>query len=416
MGKFFKEQIDECHKLIDAKVTSYDNSDNRQDQSSRLEWTESSWIRWPYLLFWCWIIPLLSTGYKRSLTKNDLDGLPHNDKSSILLNRLQSYDWNSTSTWKIIFKEFWKDYIFDGILFLPFLITRIVQPLLIRQIILYITNEQQSIGGVYLCAISLFICTIISSLFFRLTTFRSIRLAVKIRNALTGIIYTRSLSMKSSIWQQMNTGQIINLITNDTKKFEEKFVFIHYIWEGPFEAIIMFGLLCWVIQPLPTVFGYIVLILFVIMQMLLSRKLGEYHSITASRSDKRVHAFNEFVHGCHIIKMYNWDKLVENQINELRQNELASIKRASYLRAIILTQSFLSTPLVGFVMIISSWLLNYPLNATNTFTALAFLALIRSALGFYLSLAIEGFHEMQSTLKRIDSFMRLTIVQQQKKP
>lgn len=54
-----------------------------------------------------WINPVLQVAYKRSLTGNDLDGLRHNDKDSILLNKLRFYTWTAnTLTWKVIIKVF----------------------------------------------------------------------------------------------------------------------------------------------------------------------------------------------------------------------------------------------------------------------------------------------------------------------
>jgi hypothetical protein len=108
---------EEHQQLINQKTNSYNND----DQSSRLEWAESSWTRWLHVLCWWWISPTLSVGYKRRLTESDLDGLPQKDKSSVLLNRLESYDWTITSTGKILIQEFWKEYIWMSLLCIPYL-------------------------------------------------------------------------------------------------------------------------------------------------------------------------------------------------------------------------------------------------------------------------------------------------------
>ena len=106
-----KQRDDESQGLLKDEKIPYDTDDSNQHHSSRLEWAESSWTRFLHVLCWCWINPILSLGYKRHLTENDLDDIPHIDKSSVLLERLNSYDWSSETTLKIIIKEFWKDYI-----------------------------------------------------------------------------------------------------------------------------------------------------------------------------------------------------------------------------------------------------------------------------------------------------------------
>ena len=410
---FSKVSNNEHEKLLTSKSASSNDGTRNQRQSSQLEWQESSWTRWLHVLCACWITPLLSKGYAQSLTANDLDALPHHDKSSVLLNRLQSYDWASASTLRIVMQEFWKECALVGVLQVPFLITRVAQPLLIRQILLDIMNKQQSNRRAYLCAFFVFVCAIVNSSFLRQTTFQSCRIAARIRNALTGIIYARSLSMKTTLSQQLSNGPIINLIINDTKKFEDTFTYMHYLWEGPLEAVIIFGLLCWIMKPIPTLLGYIILISYVVLQLLFGRKLGQYRGTTVSCSDKRVHAFGEFVHGYQVIKMYNWETLIMDQIRQLRQNESASIQRASRIRTVMSTQALTVTTLIGFCVIGSAWLLGYPLNTIDALTTLSLVALMRLTLGYYFVMAIEGLSEVRSASKRIDSFVYLTTTPQQ---
>ena len=52
MGTSHEEKNEEQEKLINAKVTSYENDDKRPEQSSHLAWAESSWTRWLHI--WCW--------------------------------------------------------------------------------------------------------------------------------------------------------------------------------------------------------------------------------------------------------------------------------------------------------------------------------------------------------------------------
>jgi ABC-type multidrug transport system fused ATPase/permease subunit len=216
------QDCNESQTLLKNKGTSHDLDELYRRQSSRLEWAESSWTRLLHVFCWWWINPILSLGYKRELTENDLDDTPHVDKISILLNRLNSYDWSSTTTtWRIVCKEFWKDYTYASLIYFPFLITKIAQPLLLRQLILNIIEKQRSSIVNYVCVAALFIAVLMQSFTERQGIFRSTRVGVRIRNALIIMIYTRSLSLKSTSWNQMNTGRIINLIANDTSKFEE---------------------------------------------------------------------------------------------------------------------------------------------------------------------------------------------------
>ncbi|CAF4700322.1 unnamed protein product [Rotaria sp. Silwood1] len=405
------QEDEERRTLLNDKKTSYINNDHHQHHSSRLEWAESSWTRFLYVLCWWWMKPLLYVAYKRSLTVDDLDDIPHVDKAMLLLDRLSAYDWSLTTTWNIVWKEFGKEYIFASLFLIPYLITCIAQPLLFRQILLNIMNEKGSHTVSYMYAISLFISIILQALMHRQNIFRAARVGIRILNALTMMIYIRVLSLKSTSLKDMNIGQIMNLVANDVSKFEELCSYLGYLVEGVLETIIIFGLLCWIMQPIPTLCGFALLPIFILIQLYFGRKFAQYYEATVVCSDKRIQAFSEFIHGCHIVKMYNWEKPLGDRIVQMREHELASIRRASYFHALNVTLFFTSTSLFALVTFGSAWLLGYPLDIANTFPALSFFSLMRVNFMYYLPLALEKISVAKSASRRIDLFMRLAMKQ-----
>lgn len=54
----------------------------------------------------------------------------------------------------------------------------------------------------------------------RQATFRAFRVGMRIRNALIMNVYKQSLRLKATSYQDISTGQIVNLLANDTSKFE----------------------------------------------------------------------------------------------------------------------------------------------------------------------------------------------------
>ncbi len=99
------------------------------------------------------------------------------------------------------------------------------------------------------------------------------------------------------------TGQIINLISNDTSKFEELNMNFHLIWAAPMETIIIFALV-WNEIGIPTLFGYSVLLLLIPLQLFFSKQFGAYRKNSVQWTDKRVKVINEILVGCQIVKMY----------------------------------------------------------------------------------------------------------------
>lgn len=397
-------------------------------QSSRFDWAHSSIFRCFHVLFWWWLNPILSLGYKRELADEDLDDLSNNDRCSVLLHKLSYYSDNNiwltnTTTWNIILRAFWKQCLFAVVLLIPYNASRVAQPLLLRQIVLYIIDQkskpdpplttfQAYIG--YLYALGLFACSATQAFLHQQAYFRTTRIGMRVRNALSATIYKRLLSLNTASLQQTTTAaQTINLVANDASKFEEFCQYMNYLWEAPLQAIVAFGLIWWSVGIFPTLFGYGVLVLLIPLQLAFGRQFSKYRKTTMTCADKRVQAVNELVNGCQIVKMYNWEKPMEERVKSLRQNELASILRASRLRAINMGLYFSSLPLISLATFGGYWLMNHQLKPVDIFTALTFFGLIRVPVTNYLPVAIERYAEMKAASKRIDAFMRLTKIQEQ---
>ncbi|CAF1681141.1 unnamed protein product, partial [Adineta ricciae] len=352
--------------------------------------------------------------YKRELTDEDLDDLSLNDRGSILLDKLNYYSDNNiwltnTTTWNIILRAFWKQCVFVIFLLIPYNASRVAQPLLLRQIVLYIINEKDQAYTGYLYALGLFACSALQAFLHQQAYFRTTRMGMRVRNALSATIYRRLLSLSTASLQQSTTAaQTINLVANDASKFEEFCQYMHYLWEAPLQALIAFGLIWWSVGILPTLFGYGVLLLLIPLQLAFGRQFSRYRKTTMACADKRVQAVNELVNGAQIVKMYNWEKSMEQRVMNLRQNELASILRASRLRAINMGLYFSSLPLISLATFGGYWLMGYELKPVDIFTALTFFGLIRVPVTNYLPVAIERYAEMRAASKRIDAFMRLT--------
>ncbi|CAF4029208.1 unnamed protein product, partial [Rotaria sordida] len=206
----------------------------QQRAPCQLDWAKSSWTRWIQIPLFLWVSPILSLANKRNLIENDLNDLSKNDKCSVVLNRVNQ----NNSKWP----------------------ARISQPLLIRELTLYIKDQSglPAYSG-YLCAIGLCIAVILQATSLQQMIFRNILAGIRVRNALSTIIYQHLLTIYTAALHKTTAAQTINLVSNDANKFAELSIFIHALVIVPLEVFVIFGLLWWNIG-LPTLFGYAVLI------------------------------------------------------------------------------------------------------------------------------------------------------------
>lgn len=60
---------------------------------------------------------------------------------------------------------------------------------------------------------------------------------MKVRVAMTTLIYRKSLRLSKKAMGETTVGHMVNLLTNDVGRFDLAFVFLHYFCVGPLQAI-----------------------------------------------------------------------------------------------------------------------------------------------------------------------------------
>ncbi|CAF1343330.1 unnamed protein product [Adineta steineri] len=383
----------------------------QQRQSCRLRWAESSWTRWIQIPLFLWVSPILSLANKRTLVEDDLNDLADKEKCSILLNRVNQHSSKWPGTWDVFVKIFYKDFLTSMLLVFLFSITRIAQPLLIRQMVLYIKDQSglPSYLG-YLYAIALCIAAIVQAITQQQIIFRNVRIGVRARNALSSAIYKHLLTINTAALHKTTAAQTINLVSNDANKFAELSIFVHALLMVPLDSLAMFGLIWWTIG-LPTIFGYSVLFLLIPIQFIFSRQFSQYRKASMACTDKRVQTINEIVNGCQIIKMYTWEKAMEQRVLETRLQEVSNVRKASSLRALNVAMAFVASPLISLATFGGSWLMGHTLLPENVFSTLSFFGMVRLPLTITMPYLIEKFSEARISAKRIDKFMQLDVLQ-----
>lgn len=382
----------------------------RKRESCRLDWAESSWTRWMHVAFWWWIQPILSLGNRCTLVEDDLSDISPSDKCAVLLKKANYDDSEWPGTWHVIRRVFMKDFFQTMLIMLAYIVIRIAQPLLIRVIVLYISNTSDYptyIG--YLSAIGLGVSSVLQTIIHLQVFFRTQRIGTRVRNTISCAIYKHVLKVKMASLYKTTVAQIINLISNDAGKLDEMCTYFHFLWMAPAEALVVFGLIWWNIG-VPTLFGYAILVLLIPIQLVFSKLFGRYRKATMACTDKRLQTFNELINGCQIVKMYNWERAMEESVRDTRRAELKNIFKSGRLHALNIGIFFASLPLISLATFGGSWLMGIELLAANVFTALSFFSMIRVPLTAFLPLIIEQLSEARVSAKRIDQFMVLEIL------
>eukprot|EP01124_Arcella_intermedia_P001255 TRINITY_DN1068_c0_g1_i17.p1 TRINITY_DN1068_c0_g1~~TRINITY_DN1068_c0_g1_i17.p1 ORF type:complete len:162 (+),score=29.52 TRINITY_DN1068_c0_g1_i17:308-793(+) len=146
---------------------------------------------------------------------------------------------------------------------------------------------------------------------------------MNIRSSLIALVYKKSLKLPHT-GKQKSTGEIVNLQSIDSSKASEFATNIHVVWAAPIQLIIALVLL-WTVMGATGLVGLGVILLTTPMQVKLFSIISEIQKTLLEQKDKRTKVLNEVLQGIRVIKFFAWENSYKKLINDIRNQELASL-------------------------------------------------------------------------------------------
>lgn len=381
-------------------------------------------------LTFSWILGLFFVGYKRELEVTDLYSPLNEHKSSILGDRFQKA-WNAESEkaskkkrdpslLRVILSVFGMDIVLNGLIlcFLEIFI-RVAQPLFLGRLIRYFMQkkvvageeegkvsiaERITIEDAYLYAGGVILCTVLSVVIVHPYMMGVLHIGMKIRVACCSLIYRKALRLSKTALGQTTVGQIVNLLSNDVNRYDISAIFVHYLWIGPLETIIVTYFL-WHEIGVASLFGVAALLVFIPLQAWLGKKSSSLRLRTAIRTDERVRLMNEIISGIQVIKMYTWEKPFAKLVSHARRKEVNEIRKTSYIRGMLLSFIIFHTRVAIFLSIFAYVLLGEFINAEKVFVVTSYFNILRQTMTVFFPQGIGQVAEALISTKRLQKFM-----------
>ncbi|XP_017154836.2 probable multidrug resistance-associated protein lethal(2)03659 isoform X2 [Drosophila miranda] len=368
-------------------------------------------------LMFCFALPILFKGRKKTLQPTDLyqalkghraDSLgdrffqtwqaevaacrrKHNQQPSIIKVILRVFGWQLLSSGLIL-----------GVLELG---TRATAPLLLGALISEFTAYGNGDGlSAQLYGAGLIFTTLVSVLLFHPYMMGMMHLSMKMRVAVGCAIYRKALRLSRTAMGNTTTGQVVNLISNDLGRFDRALIHFHFLWLGPLELLVASYFLYQQIG-LASLYGIVILLLYLPVQTYLSRLTSVLRLQTALRTDQRVRMMNEIISGIQVIKMYTWERPFGKAIERLRRSEMSSIRKVNYIRGTLLSFEITLGRIAIFVSLLGYVLMGGELTAEKAFVVTAFYNILRRTVSKFFPSGMSQFAEMLVTLRRIRAFL-----------
>uniref|UniRef100_A0A1B0BGT0 Multidrug resistance-associated protein lethal(2)03659 n=1 Tax=Glossina palpalis gambiensis TaxID=67801 RepID=A0A1B0BGT0_9MUSC len=369
--------------------------------------TANFFSRWS---FW-WMNALFRRGLKGPLLDedlyqhcNDLDSERCTDTFSKLWDEERRRD--KPSILRMIMAAHGKTFIPLGILYsMCESLSKCLQPLFLGGFVGYFVSGQETISeqDVYLLAIGIVLCSAVPVLTFHPFIFYIFQVGTKIRLALSGLIYRKCLRMSRNTSNDGLRGRAINLLSNDLGRFDIALGFLHDIWKGPTESLII-GYLMFQEIGISAVIGVTFMLSFIPLQAWAAKKAAYYRQKTAERTDLRVKLMNEIIQGIQVIKMYAWEKSFAKVIADVRMKEVQAIRGTSFIYAALACTSMIS-PLSIFLALVSYIYLGDALTAKRVYTVSSYFSMLNDSMVHFWPLSITFIAEACVSAKRCAQFL-----------
>ena len=232
----------------------------------------------------------------------------------------------------------------------------------------------------------------------------------KSRVELNNLIYFKLLRLSTSI--DVKAGDIYNYIQNDSHKIYKLMSNFHNLISVPF-LIIMYNYLLFKFMGISFVIGFIVMIIFLIINYYYRKQFSKYLSLYLKQLDKRMRVTAETFNNLKAIKLYGWDDIFLNKIQVEREDELNALNIRYYITTISQTLTWLAP----IAMSVCSFGLYQYINETfkpeDIFTCLAIFISIQSPMR-NLPTSFDIVLETIACMKRIEYFLKLPEIQTNK--
>ncbi|KAB0797846.1 hypothetical protein PPYR_08839 [Photinus pyralis] len=257
--------------------------------------------------------------------------------------------------------------------------------------------------GVLPYAFGIIFLTFLNTALFHPYIANSQMVGLKAKISCGSLIYRKALKLHYTALCKTSVGQIVNLLSNDAVILIRFSVIVNYVLIAPVQCLVVTYLMYQEVG-FSAIVGVLVIVLCTPFYYFLSKGASKYRLKTAMRTDERVRFMAEVISGMQVIKMYAWEKPMENILNSLRKFEMKYITLSSYTKAVYLTLDVLLIPTSLYVTILV-YVIHHQLTADNVFSLTVFYTTFHFTMAWSLPQGLCVLGETLISIDRITKFL-----------
>uniref|UniRef100_A0A668TUA3 ATP-binding cassette, sub-family C (CFTR/MRP), member 9 n=1 Tax=Oreochromis aureus TaxID=47969 RepID=A0A668TUA3_OREAU len=195
----------------------------------------------------------------------------------------------------------------------------------------YLMSSSDLLENSSILAVLLFLALILQRTFLQASYYVTIETGINMRGALLAMIYNKILRLSTSNMSmgEMTLGQINNLVAIETNQLMWFLFLCPNLWAMPVQ-IVMGIILLRHFMGSSALVGASVIVLLAPVQYLIATKLADTQKITLEHSTDRVKKTTEILKGIKLLKLYAWENIFCDSVEETRGKELTSLRTFAF--------------------------------------------------------------------------------------
>uniref|UniRef100_A0A7N8YJZ4 ATP-binding cassette, sub-family C (CFTR/MRP), member 9 n=1 Tax=Mastacembelus armatus TaxID=205130 RepID=A0A7N8YJZ4_9TELE len=221
-------------------------------------------------------------------------------------------------------------------------------------------------------AVLLFLALVLQRTFLQASYYVTIETGINLRGALLAMIYNKILRLSTSNMSmgEMTLGQINNLVAIETNQLMWFLFLCPNLWAMPVQ-IVMGVILLYYFLGFSALVGASVIVLLAPIQYLVATKLADTQKSTLEYSTDRLKKTTEILKGIKLLKLYAWENIFCDSVEETRGKELTSLKTFALYTSISI---FMNTA-IPIAAVLVTFVMHHLIDKTDPSPSEAFAAL-----------------------------------------
>ncbi|XP_043092688.1 ATP-binding cassette sub-family C member 9 isoform X1 [Puntigrus tetrazona] len=271
----------------------------------------------------------------------------------------------------------------------------------------YFMSSTELLQNTSVLAVLLFLALVLQRTFLQASYYVTIETGINLRGALLAMIYNKILRLSTSNMSmgEMTLGQINNLVAIETNQLMWFLFLCPNLWAMPVQ-IIMGVILLYYLLGHSALIGAGVILLLAPVQYLIATKLADTQKSTLDYSTDRLKKTTEILKGIKLLKLYAWENIFCDRVEETRGKELTSLKTfALYTSMSIFMNAAIPIAAVLATFVTHAYIEEVRLSPARAFASLALFHILVTPL-FLLSTVVRFAVKALVSVQKLSEFLQ----------